>query len=117
MIEEHDLSTKEGRIAFVLESSGHNPNSMAKLIGCKAAAIYQWLNGSTKNIKENLLWSLADVTGFEARWISNGQGPAKIDSSIKHANQVLMAMQPSARYTAVRLLDTLAEPGKSNGTQ
>lgn len=112
-----DLDTKAGRIGFVIEQSGHNPAAIAKLVGCEPAAVYQWLNGSTKNLKERLLWNLADVTGYEARWISMREGPAKIDNSIKHANEVLLAMQPDARYTAVRLLDTLAEPRKNNENQ
>lgn len=117
MDEKFDLDTKAGRIGFVIKQSGNNPSTIAKLVGCEPAAVYQWLNGSTKNLKEHLLWKLADVTGYEARWISMGEGPAKIDKSIKHANEVLLAMQPEARYTAVRLLDTLAEPRKNNGTQ
>lgn len=117
MAEEFDLTTKAGRIGFVIEKSQHNPASIAKLLGCKPAAVYQWLDGSTKNLKEHLLWKLADITGYEARWISQGEGQAKVDKTIKHANDVLLAMQPEARYTAVRLLDTLAEPRKNNGSQ
>ena len=117
MTTEHDLAEKNGRIAYVIEHSGHNPASMAKLLGCKPSAIYQWLSGSTKNIKEDLLWRLADITGFEARWISQGSGPRRVPIEIKHADSVLMAMEPEARYKAVRLIDTFAEPEKNNGTQ
>ena len=117
MATEHDLSTKAGRIAYIVEDSGHNPAALAKLLGCAPAAVYQWISGSTKNQKEKYLWKLADVTGFEARWISLGEGPMKMPVAIKHANQVLNAMEPAALYTAVRLIDTLAEPRKSNGTQ
>lgn len=117
MDHEFDMTTKAGRIGFVIEKSGHNPASIAKLLGCKPAAVYQWLDGSTKNLKEHLLWKLADITEYEARWISQGEGQPKMDKTIKHANQVLLAMQPEARYTAVRLLDTLAEPRKNNGSQ
>lgn len=117
MDDEFDLTTKAGRIGFVIKASGHNPASIASLLGCKPAAVYQWLDGSTKNLKEHLLWKLADITGYEARWISQGEGPAKMDKTIKHANDVLLAMEPAARYTAVRLLDTLAEPRKNNGSQ
>lgn len=116
MAQDFDLTTKAGRISFVIDGSGHNPASIAKLLGCKPAAVYQWLDGSTKNLKEHLLWKLADITGYEARWISQGDGPAKIDTALKHAQSVLLAMEPEARYTAVRLIDTLAEPRKKNGT-
>lgn len=112
MIEDHDLSTKSGRIAYVIEVSGHKPGSIAKLLKCAPAAVYQWINGSTKNLKEDLLWALADITGYEARWISTGQEPMKIEKGIKHATLVLSAMEPEGRYKAIRLLDTLAEPAK-----
>jgi hypothetical protein len=105
-----DLSTKEGRIAHVIERSGHTPSSIARLLGCKPAAVYQWLDGSTRNLKEQFLWKLADVTGFEARWISQGEGPARIDWSIKQATTELQAMEPAARYKAVRIIHTFAEP-------
>lgn len=117
MIKDYDLQTKSGRIAFAIEQSGHVPGSIAKLLGCAPAAVYQWIDGSTKNLKEHLLWKLADVTGYEARWISTGEGSMKIENSIRHAAAVLTAMEPEARYTAVRLLDTLAEPNKKTGRQ
>lgn len=114
---EHDLSTKSGRIAYIVEACGGNEAALAKRLGCAPSAVYQWANGSTKNLKEHLLWKLADITGFEARWISLGEGPMKMPIAIKHANEVLIAMEPGALYTAVRLLDTLAEPAKNHGTQ
>lgn len=117
MASEYDLTTKSGRIAYVIKHSGHVPGSIAKLLGCAPAAVYQWIAGSTKNLKENLLWNLADVTGFEARWISTGEGVRRIEKSIKHATEVLSAMEPEARYTAVRLIDTLAEPTKHRNAQ
>ena len=117
MVSNYDLSTKSGRIAYVIEQSGHVPGSIAKLLGCAPAAVYQWIDGSTKNLKEHLLWKLADITGHEARWISTGEGLMKIEKSIRHATDVLTAMEPEARYTAVRLLDTLAEPAKKQNSQ
>lgn len=117
MSKEYDLQTKGGRIQYILDMTGHNPASIAKLIGCAPAAVYQWIDGSTKNLKEQFLWKLADVTGFEARWISLGEGVPMKSAAIKHADQVLMAMEPETLYTAVRLIDTLAEPKKNQRTQ
>lgn len=110
MDEIYGLNTKGERIAYVIKKSGHTPASIARLLGCAPAAIYQWIDGSTQNLKEQYLWGLADVTGFEARWISTGRGQVKLDPSVRHAEAVLTAMQPEVRYTAVRLIDTLAEP-------
>lgn len=66
------------RIRRVLEVSGENPSTLAKKIGCSAPAIQQWLSGETTNIKNHLLFALADATGFEARWIGTGQGHERV---------------------------------------
>ena len=110
----HDFSIKEDRIGYAITTSGHTPASIAKKIGCEPAAIYQWLNGSTKNIKEHLLWALADATGFEARWISTGEGPMRLPQSTRHAIDALTAMEPAAQYTAAAIIETLSRPHKEN---
>ncbi|MEW6385199.1 MAG: helix-turn-helix transcriptional regulator [Pseudomonadota bacterium] len=109
MADKHDLSTHGGRIAHVIEAAGYTPASIAARLGCKPAAVYQWISGSTQNLKEALLWKLSDLTGFEARWISMGEGPQRIDPAIKHACAMLTAMEPGVRYSTVRLIDTMAE--------
>lgn len=124
MDEEHDLTTKEGRIGFVIEKSGHNPASIARLLGCKPAAVYQWLDGSTKNLKEHLLWKLADITGYEARWISTGEGPQRqkkhMDARIAHAIEVMESLPPYVIDEGVREIESLADglfDGLSAGDQ
>lgn len=68
---------KGQRIAYAIEQSGNSPASIARIIGCSSAAIYQWIKGTTKDVKNDLLFDLADATGFEARWIGTGKGPQK----------------------------------------
>ncbi len=62
------------RVAHAIKVSGHTPSSVARAIGCTPAAVLQWISGSTKNIKNEYLFALADATGFEPRWIATGQG-------------------------------------------
>lgn len=113
MDEEHDLTTKEGRIGFVIEKCGHNPASIAKLLGCKPAAVYQWLDGSTKNLKEHLLWKLADTTGYDARWISTGEGPQRqkkyMDTRFAHVLDVMESLPPYVIDEGVREIEALAD--------
>jgi hypothetical protein len=109
-----DLKTKAGRIAYAIKASHHTPASIAMLTGCAAPAVYQWINGSTKNLKEEHLWKLSDVTGFDARWISTGEGMPRPYPCMKHVETVLKAMEPEARYTAVRLIDAIAMPAKKD---
>jgi hypothetical protein len=111
---DYDLNTKAGRIGYAIERSGHTPSSISRLLDCAPAAVYQWINGSTKNLKEHLLWKLSDITLYEARWLSLGEGPMMLSPGLKHANQVLQAMQPEALYTAVKIIDTLIEQQKNN---
>ena len=69
--------TRGQRIAYAIEQSGNTPASMARMIGCTSAAIYQCVKGETKDVRNDLLFALADATGFEARWIATGQGAQK----------------------------------------
>lgn len=108
----YDFTDKTQRIRFAITESGHTPSSVSRLIGCEPAAIYQWLSGSTKNLKEPLLWALADVTGFEARWISMGIGPMKLPPSTRRAIDTLKAMEPEAQYTVSQVIETLSKPHK-----
>ena len=71
--------TRGERIAYAIEQSGQTPAGVARIIGCSSAAIYQWINGITKDVKNDLLFALADATGFEARWIGTGKGPERPD--------------------------------------
>jgi transcriptional regulator with XRE-family HTH domain len=70
--------TRGERIAHAIRESGNSPAAMSRLIGCTSAAIYQWVKGDTKDIKNDFLFKLADATGFEARWIATGEGPQRL---------------------------------------
>lgn len=72
------------RVRHAVESSGHTPSSVARAIGCTPAAVLQWISGDTKNIENDLLFALADATGFEARWIGTGEGPPQSLATLNH---------------------------------
>jgi hypothetical protein len=118
MSEDFDLTTKGGRIAYVLAASGHTPSSISRVLGCAPAAVYQWIDGSTKNLKEPFLWALADATGFEARWISTGEGDERVDIPIRHVTSMMQAMEPKRRYMAERLIQSITNDceGKDDET-
>jgi transcriptional regulator with XRE-family HTH domain len=84
-----DMSRGE-RIAYAIRESGNSPAAMSRLIGCTSAAIYQWIKGETKDIKNEFLFGLADATGFEARWIAIGEGPQRLD--VNEAQRRLLAL-------------------------
>lgn len=119
---EYDLNTMGGRVGYAIKKSGHTPSSVALEIDCEPQAISQWIHGPTKNIKNSLLFKLADLTGFEARWITLGHGPQKTQNiagilknqAIAHTVEVMKVMDTEQQYLVARLADQVAEPKKKN---
>lgn len=72
-----DLSQRSERVAYAIKASGLNAATAAKRIGVSRSTVSQWCSGSTKDIKNDYLFALEDVTGFSARWIATGQGPQR----------------------------------------
>lgn len=77
MTKKYALNTLGGRVEFSLDESGLNPNQAAKKMDCTPQAIYMLIGGASKTISSELAFSLADLTGFEARWIVTGKGPQR----------------------------------------
>ena len=108
------------RVEYVLAEKGLTPSSAAPLIGCSREAISQWIDGSTKNIKNEYLFALADATGYEARWIATGQGERKSPKPIYDAKiqAVVCAMEKMPEYRKddlVKISSTLAQPDGEDG--
>lgn len=103
------------RVQFVLDQSAMTPAFVASKIGCSREAIQQWLSGSTSNIKNELLFAFADLTGYEARWIATGQGPRKSeyrrDSRFPQVLATMEKLPPDAYATWIKIGDTLSEQG------
>ena len=68
--------------------------------------------------QEPFLWALADATGFEARWISTGEGDERVDIPIRHVTSMMQAMEPKRRYMAERLIQSITNDseGKDDET-
>lgn len=56
------------------KAKGKSVRDLAGAIGVKPSAIYQWLDGSTKNIKNEPLGALSNETGFSTEYIATGKG-------------------------------------------
>ena len=83
------MSTLSERVKRAIKESGHNATSAAKEIGCTPEAVLQWINGPTKNLKGEFLFALADLTGFEARWIATGELPERTADQDKRKASLL----------------------------
>ncbi len=62
------------RIKDARVSNGISKSELAKLIGVSPQAVGQMESGATKNPKPQHIFAIADVTGFEPRWIATGEG-------------------------------------------
>ncbi len=108
-----DLSTLGGRVAHVVRSSTSPIEAIAARMGISKQAIYQWIDGRTKNIRNEHLFPFADITGFSPRWIATGEGPQKPprydDHRVQHILKVMEVLPDYAIDGAVKEVDTIAE--------
>lgn len=108
-----ELATMGCRVAYAVRRSGLSVEAIADKIKISKQSIYQWIDGQTKNIRNEYLFAFADVTGLNARWIATGEGPETQpryeDQRIQHALRVMEALPDYAIDSAIRELDTLAE--------
>lgn len=62
------------RIAAAIRQAGMTKSAVAQAVGVSPAAVTQWINGGTKDIKNENLFALATITGVSARWLATGEG-------------------------------------------
>lgn len=65
------------RIAHAMTQSKVDVRTVAAKCGTSVQAVYSWMNGEVKDLRNTNLFALADLTGYEARWIGTGEGPEK----------------------------------------
>lgn len=104
------MDTLQKRIQFAITASGKNIADVAQACGVSAQAAYAWVRGDIKNLRNEHLFALADLTGFEAKWIATGNGPDRPPYGKREkVNEVLRVMEQMPDY----LIDKIAEDVKS----
>jgi len=63
------METLGSRIKRALEASETTVADAAAACGTSAQAVYAWMRDEVKDLRNDNLFALADLTGFEARWI------------------------------------------------
>lgn len=113
--------TQGERIAEALRISGVTVAEIARACGISQQAIYQWISGETKQILGEYLVEVAELTGYDARWLAKEIGP-KIRLYPKTAQQahvlkVMQSMPEDQASLIVKIADSVAEPPakSSNG--
>lgn len=100
------METQAERITKAIEGAGLNASTAARKLGLSPEAVLQWMSGTTKNIRPANLFLLADVTGYEARWIATGEGPAiraySTNPHIAHVVEVMEKMPEALREEAAK---------------
>lgn len=108
------MSTRAERIAEAIASTDLNDAEVARRIGCKSQAVSQWKSGTTKDLKNDHLFALADLTGFEARWIATGEGPKRKAETADEAR--LLENYRNAGTERRDIIRRVAEPPSSYRT-
>lgn len=75
------------RVKKAIEESGVSPEDVRASCKLKSIqAVYAWMRGDVKNLRNDNLFALADLTGFEARWLGTGKGQEKQPSNPREAS-------------------------------
>ncbi len=72
--------TQSDRIRKALAEGRAQPNMVAARCQVSTATVSMWANGTTKTLKAENVFPLADATGFSARWIATGEGDERVES-------------------------------------
>lgn len=105
-----DLLTIGTRIDHALKTSDVSIAQAATQCDVSQQAVYSWIRDEIKNLRNDHLFALAELTGFEAKWISTGRGPKRlIYRENPKAALVLKVMESILEF----LQDKLVEDAKS----
>lgn len=113
------------RVQHAITESNLDVDVVAKACDVSVQAVYSWVRDEIKDLRNKNLFPLADLTGFEARWLATGDGPERSiyhkDSHIGRALAVMEHMPEPYQAQAVKQIDSLAElakqiADKGNGT-
>lgn len=104
------MDTIGKRITYAKTLAGYNTPELAKLIGVSRQALNQMELDKTKNPKPENLLKIADITGYELRWLITGKGPQTKKEAAK--DRIDISKLPSDSQAVIRaLLHSLGDQG------
>lgn len=68
------LETMGARIKSELQEKRYTYSELAQTVGVSPAAISQWINGQSRNIKNETLQKVADALNVSISWLITGKG-------------------------------------------
>lgn len=66
------------RLKQRMDELGVKPVELSGAVGVSISAVLQWLGGTTKGLKPENLFAVADALGVEARWLGTGKGSKEL---------------------------------------
>lgn len=72
--------TLHDRVREVISNSEHNQSNQAKLLKVSRSTVSQWMSGTTTPDGDNL-YNLAEINGYNYKWLRDGIGPKKVLAS------------------------------------
>lgn len=67
------------RIRKAVAASGLKQNELARRVGVTPAAVNNWINRGAHDLRSDVLFALAAVSGMSPRWLATGDGPELSD--------------------------------------
>lgn len=71
------MGTLGDRVAEAIQESQVSVKAVATACGVTVQAVYAWRRGEIKDLRNEHLFELADITGYNARYIATGKGDKK----------------------------------------
>jgi len=68
------------RLKVAMELSGIKPVQLAAVVGVTPQSVGKWMRGEVEDLMSNHLFSVADATQVDARWLATGQGEPRPES-------------------------------------
>ena len=102
------------RITKVLEATGVDQKTLARMADVTDQSVSQWISGATKTMKGKAAFNLQRETGFSAEWLMYGDGSMMAEGGfqnrlIEEIARKVEAMEPAQQRMARNLIDTFAE--------
>jgi SOS-response transcriptional repressor LexA len=80
------MKTSGDRIRHIREELELSQEAFGRHMGVSKAAVSQWENGDTKNLRPANLFAIQNFTGYSAEWIATGAGNARVKGNRKAGN-------------------------------
>jgi transcriptional regulator with XRE-family HTH domain len=115
------MSTLAERIIEAMDKSNVSVRQVATACGVTYQAVRKWRTTESKTLEASNLIKLAELTGYEAKWIISGEGPRirlyARNQAQENTLRVMQDMPQDDQHKVPEIANLLAQhpPKASNG--